>query len=76
MRAAEEETRQQGMQCARIGMYQESELGEQEAERDQPEAGFVGQAGPGFLGLAGCDLVQHSSLFNIDLPTDHHPVVV
>ena len=59
------------------GRCQESEPGEQEeVERDQLEAGTVGWAGPGFLGLAGCDLIRHNCLCGVDLLADHHPVVV
>ena len=78
MRAAEEGAKRRGTQCDQIGRYQEWELGEQEeaVERDRPEAGFVGRAGPGFLDLAGFGLVHHSFLFSIDHPVDHHPVVV
>ena len=56
---------------------QGSELEEQEeAERGQPETGTVGQAEPGYPGLAGFGLVQHNFLYNINHLVDHHPVVV
>ena len=77
-RAAEEGARRQEMRCDQIGRCREWEPGEQEeaVERGQPEVGTVGQAGPGFPGLAGFCLVQHGFLSGDDLPVDHHPVVV
>ena len=45
-------------------------------ERGQPEVGIAGQAGPGFLGLAGFGLVQHGFLGGGNHLIDHHPVVV
>ena len=78
MRAAEEGTRQWGTRCDRTGMCQEWEPGEQEeaVERDQPEVGIAGQAGPGFPGLAGSCHAQRDFLGDDDLLVDHHPVVV
>ena len=69
--------RQQEMRCAQTGRCQGLEPGEQEeVERDQPGAGFVGRVGPGLLDLAGYGLVHHGSLFGVDHLVDHHPVVV
>ena len=45
-------------------------------ERGQPEVETVGQAGPGFLALAGSCHIQHDFLGNGDHHVDHHPVVV
>ena len=69
--------RWRGTQCDQTERCQEWGLWEQEVvERDQLEAGFVGQAGPGFPGLAGYGLVQYDSLDSSDHLVDHHPVVV
>ena len=77
MMAAEEGKRRRGMRCDQTGRCQEWEPGEQEeVERGQPEAGIVGRAGPGFLGLADCGLVHHGFPFVVNLLVDHHPVAV
>ena len=69
--------RRRGTRCDQTGMCQEWELGEQEevVERDQPEVGTAGQAGPGFPGLAGSCHAQRGFLGDDNLLVDHHPVV-
>ena len=78
MKAAEEGTRQRGTRYDQTGRCQEWEPGEQEevAEMGQLEVGIAGQAGPGFLGLAGFCHAQRDFLGGDDLPVDHHPVVI
>ena len=76
-RAAEEGARRQGTRCDQTGKCRGWEPEEQEEiGKGQPEVAIVGQAGPGFLGLAGFCHAQHNSLGDGDLLIDHHPVVV
>ena len=78
MRAVEEGSRQRATRYDRTGRCQEWELGEQEeaVERDRPEVGIAGQAGPGFPDLADFCHAQHDFLGGGDLLIDRHPVVV
>ena len=76
MRAAEGGMRRRGTRWAQTGRCRGLEPGEQEVERGQLEAEVAGQAGPGFLGLAGYSLIHLGFLCGVGHLADCHPVVV